>query len=255
MQSNDDTKQKREEISLFGSLNGEWLKLALPVVRDVGPAAQTLGGILKRCDNKTKETFAEVSKIAERARLPVAQVRRHLVTLHNRGWIDNAGREQTRAGKTRRTCTIKLTTKTKSALQDYGMLPWWACSKAAGLPWSARAVLSIFVARLAAFKAAIERDMGDISDDEEFWGSIENMGGESRFRFSLDSLHRQTGLWSQAIVAAKRQLKRLGAIDWIRGQREDGGDDPDVIAPNAAFRVIATPTTGNLVMLKFGRAG
>jgi hypothetical protein len=37
----------REEISLLQSLAGEWLKLPCAAMRDVGPAAQTLAGILK----------------------------------------------------------------------------------------------------------------------------------------------------------------------------------------------------------------
>ena len=57
----------REEISLLASLTGEWLKLPLSIVRDVGPATQTLGGILKISN---RETFVSASKVAERARLP-----------------------------------------------------------------------------------------------------------------------------------------------------------------------------------------
>ncbi len=40
----------REEISLLASLNGEWLKLPLSIMRDVGPAVQTLGGILREAN-------------------------------------------------------------------------------------------------------------------------------------------------------------------------------------------------------------
>ncbi|NLF06867.1 MAG: hypothetical protein GX594_02675, partial [Pirellulaceae bacterium] len=41
------TNDGPQEISLLESLDGEWIKLPLEVMRDIGPAAQTLGGILK----------------------------------------------------------------------------------------------------------------------------------------------------------------------------------------------------------------
>lgn len=145
---------------MLGSLKQEWIKLPLSIVRDVGPAAQTLGGLLRITN---KETYIAVSKLAQRARLPVATVRKHLDKLHERGWIDNIGRGHTRAGRARRTCTIKVTTKTKAALNEYAILPWWSCcfiSRIGRLPWSAKVVLSVLMARLAAFKAAIEREGG-----------------------------------------------------------------------------------------------
>ena len=64
-----------QEISLLESLNGEWLKLPLAVMRDVGPAVQTLGGLL---EVTKKETYTAVTKISTEAHLPVGTVRRHL---------------------------------------------------------------------------------------------------------------------------------------------------------------------------------
>ena len=90
------------DISLLHSLNGEWLKLPFAAMRDVGPAAQTLGGILAITST---ETFSAASRIAERSRLPLPTVRRHLSTLAQRGWLDNLGRGHTRQGASRRTCT------------------------------------------------------------------------------------------------------------------------------------------------------
>lgn len=240
----------REEISLLASLNGEWFKLPLKIMQDAGSAAQTLGGILKITN---RETFVSAGKLSERARLPVATVRKQLGTLQHHGWIENAGREHTRAGRARRTCTMKLTTKTKASLADYAILPWWACCHIGGtgrLPWSSKAVLSVIMARLAAFKAAIERQDGQAPNDDDFWGSLDNMGGEDRFQFSLDRLERETGLSRPAVVDAKRQLANLGIVEWIRNTR-DGGDDTDVLFPNQAFRVVATPKSEGTCTLTF----
>ena len=242
----------REEISLLASLTGGWLKLPLSIVRDVGPAAQTLGGILKISN---RETFVSASKVAERVRLPLATVRKHLVMLHEQGWIDNAGREHTRAGRARRTCTLKITTKTKAALGEYGILPWWACS-ACRLPWSAKALLSFIMANLAKFKKAAEGE-DDLEDDLEadddwFWLHLETLGGEDRFRFSLDRLTRETGLSRPAIVKAKQRLAKLGIIEWNRYRRDDGGD---ILFPNPAFRVVVTPQSEGMVTLTFKVVG
>ncbi len=238
----------REEISLLDSLSHEWLKLPLSIMRDVGPAVQTLGGILRVA---SKETFVAARAIAEKSRLPVPTARKHLVTLHERGWILNEGRGRTRAGRARRTCTITLTAKTKAAMSDYGILPWWACcyiSRIGRLPWSAKMVLSVIMARLAAFKAAIERQEGYAPDDEDFWGTQANMGGEGRFRYSLHYLEKETGLHRESIVDAKRRLAKLGIIDWIRGD-----DGCDLLCPNAAFRVVVTPTTEGHCTLAFAK--
>jgi hypothetical protein len=231
------TTPTREEISLLGSLKQEWIKLPLSIMRDIGPAAQTLGGIL----NVTKkETFVAATKIAARARLPVATVRKHLVTLDAHGWIQNAGRERTRAGIPRRTCTIKVTSKTKATLHEYSILPWWSCCpiKSIGrLPWSAKALLSVIMARLAAFKKTMEVQDGIEPDDDDFWGGMDNLGGEVRFQFSLDRLARETGLHRESVVDAKRLLCKLGIIKW------SPTDTADVLMPREAFRVVVTPAS------------
>lgn len=245
MDSSDD--RAREEISLFDSLSGGWLKLALPVMRDVGPAAQTLGGILRQT---TKETFVAAGAIAQKARLPLATLRKHLVTLHDHGWIANAGRERTRAGRPRRTCTVKLTPKAKSALADYSYLPWWACcsiTRIGRLAWSTKAVLSVIMARLAAFKAAIERQEGYVPDEDDFWGVLENMGGEDRFRFSLDRLVNETGLHRETVVDAKQSLAKAGIIEWM------SSDSGDVLSPRSAFRVVVTPASEGRCFIAFSR--
>lgn len=102
MDSTPDTDDRQPEyIRLVDSLaEGQWIKLPLAVMKDVGPAVQTLGGLLRVTN---KETYIETATIAGHARLPVATVRKHLVTLDARGWIDNRGRQETRRGRLRRT--------------------------------------------------------------------------------------------------------------------------------------------------------
>ena len=55
-------------ISLIDSLADGWLKLPFAVMRDVGPATQTLGGLLKHTN---KETFVTAKDIAGKARRPL----------------------------------------------------------------------------------------------------------------------------------------------------------------------------------------
>ena len=240
-------------ISLIDSLADEWLKLPCAVMRDVGPATQTLGGLLKHTN---KETFVTTKDIAGRARLPLSTVRKHLVILHKHGWIHNAGRERTRTGRARRTCTIKIAQKTRDMMEPYAVLPWWACcniAKVGRLPWSSKAVLSVVMARLMSLKsAAIESSPDEdftrpakLADgarrslirepqlhtrpgatrkwlderDEELVGAIDNLGGDERFRFGLDELTRSTGLTRESVVSAKRWLIQRSAKDSSRGAR------------------------------------
>jgi hypothetical protein len=236
-QNQDDGK---EAISLLGSLaNGLWFKLPFDVMADVGPATQTLAGILKVTN---RETFTEASKIAERARVPKRMYRRHLVTLADGGWIENQGRTRTRSGRPRRTCTVVLTAKTKKAAEEYGVLPWWACCKIGKanlqLPWSAKAVLAIVMGRLMCLKAAAELE-GAIDDEEELIGTIENFG-DHRFRFTLDTLTQQSGLTRESVVLAKRWLHKRGIVKWTGGERDDGGNHADALQPRWDFRVVET---------------
>lgn len=237
-----------EEFGLLESLNREWIKLPMAVVRDVGPAAQTLGGLLKVTN---RETFVPVSTIANRARLSTKTARNHLADLSARGWVCNAGRERTRRGAPRRTCTIKITKRSHEALDPagdgsltYGVLPWWACSRGAtAMPWCAKAVLSVVMARLMSLKSVIlEQDGKAELNTDDWWGSIAMLGGEDRFRLSLEKLRQITGLDHKSIIEAKRQLKRLKIINWYGGRHSDGGNITHMLSPNEEFRVVVKPS-------------
>ncbi|MFZ1936395.1 MAG: hypothetical protein WCB27_15625 [Thermoguttaceae bacterium] len=241
-----------QEISLLESLEGEWIKLPLKIMRDVGPAAQTMGGILKMTN---RETYSSVTKIAHRVWLPMATARKHLLRLAANGWIKNRGREHTRRGAPRRTATIVLTSKATTAAAEYGVLPWWACCsirKVGKLPWSAKAVLSVVMARLMSLKAAAERE-GNCAGDDDLIGAIANMGDEDRFRFSLTWLVRQTGLTHDSVTSAKRHLHELGIVDWAGGSREDGGMATDLLTPRWDFRIVITPASAGRYFLDFWR--
>lgn len=220
---------ERQEISLLESLNGEWLKLPLVAMQDVGPAVQTLGGLLQMTN---KETFSAVGDIAQHARLPVPTARKHLVVLDAAGWITNRGRERTRRGRPRRTATIAIAKQTRGKIEPYGILPWWTCctiKRVGKLPWSAKAVLSVIMARLTSLKAAAERD----GTDDDLEGMIENMGGEDRFRFSLSSLVAQTGLTHDSVTTAKQLLdNHFGIVQWKSTPRPNHGRFKPGVTPD-----------------------
>ncbi len=246
-----ETERHVEYISLVDSLSQEWIKLPLKVIKDVGPAVQTLGGLLKVTN---KETFIQAATIAGHARLPVGTVRKHLVTLDQDGWILNKGRQETRRGRLRRTSTIAVTAKTRDNLNPYGVLPWWACcsiGRVGKLNWATKAVLSVIMARLMSLKGAVEQQDGHGCDADDVMGSIANMGDEDRFRFSLDYLVRQTGLGRKAIVDAKCRLAKMRIVELRRYCDENGGDLANVLYPNEAFRAVKTPAGPGRCYLHF----
>jgi hypothetical protein len=231
-----------ERLSLLDSLTGEWLKLPLRAMQEVGPAAQTLAGLLAMTH---QETFCTVADIAARARVPLGTARKHLRNLVERGWVQNDGRGYTRSGRPRRTCTWKLTKKSIEALENYGILPWWACGSIWGIgrmPWAAKAVLCVVMVRLCGLKAAIERQDGHGLDTGDFRVSIENMGGDERWGFALRRLTALTGLTRHSALVAKRWLYKYGLVEWRGVAAQHGGPAADQLEPNLAFRVVVVPT-------------
>jgi len=244
-----------QHISLLDSLDGEWLKLPLAAIEDVGPATQTLGAILRITK---KETFVAAEGIAEKAGLPLATVRKHLVTLDDHGWIKNAGRGHTRAGRPRRTCTINVTAKTLAA-KEYLVLPWWACCRgiiAVGrLSWSTKVVLALVMSQIMTLKAAAEQQDGHGVDAYDLIGAIEHMGGDERFAFTLDTGLSRIGLCRDSAIAGKRELHRLGIVTITESERDDGGTPRDLLIPNWDFRVVQTPARQGYSYIAFDAKG
>jgi hypothetical protein len=258
-------------IDLLESLKpGQWLKIPMAAMREVGAASQTLAGLLKLTN---KETFVSLAAIATSARVARRTCQLHLVELDSKGWIKNHGRQRTRRGNPRRTCTYTVQKKTIDALSDYGVLPWWACAwgnaiarhvKVPGkkkteakwiawkhLNWASRALLSIIMARLMGLKAGMEQVPGEDVLEEDFWGLLDNMGGHERFRFSLVNIQRQTGLTSSSIVQAKRELKRRKIIDWIGPDRKEGSTSADILWPSSEFQVTVKEAGNNTCYVSF----
>lgn len=230
-----------ESIDWLQTLDGEWLKLPLAAMRDVGPAVQTLGGLLAVTN---RSTFAAVESIAAKARLPTKTARNHLAVLAERGWITNEGRQRTPRGAPRRTCTLALSAEATAAAKDYGVLPWWACcrgTKGGALSWSARAVLALVAARLMSVVSVARNDGHPDMVCDDVWGTLENMG--DRFGFSLEYIGADTGLSRPSICAAKMELSRRRIIDLRGGARDDGGTDRDSLWPSEAFRVGVRPAS------------
>jgi hypothetical protein len=245
------TTDERQEIDLIESLDSEVFKLPLAIMRDCGPATQTFAGILKVTN---RETFTATKQIATKARLPLRTVRRHIEILGSVGYIADRGREHTRAGRPRRTCTRAITAKARTAMESYGLLPWWACCeirRVGRLPWCARAVLSIVLARLASLKKVLDEQDGHGCDSGDVWGSIANMGDADRFGFPLWRLEADTGLARPAIVDAKRWLYQRAIVQWCRSERDDGGSDTDILMPRDDFRVVVIPASPGHVFLEF----
>jgi hypothetical protein len=218
------------EISLADSSREEWLKLPLAVLRDAGPAAQTLAGVLAISG---KETFVSLAAIARRARLPQETAKRHLRILHRKGWIQAKGRCRTRSGVLRRTATVVVTAKTRASLESYGFLPWWAAE--VKLYWCAKVVLSVWMARYIGLLAVDKQNENDelVSDRE-------------RFRFSLSWLERNTGLSRHSVIRAKRNLNKFGILHWSGLTPKPGFScPPDFLSVNDRFRVIVTQIGNN----------
>jgi hypothetical protein len=244
------TERQRQEISLWDVLTGEWFKVPLPIMREAGAAVQTFAALLKVT---REETFMAIGSIAEKARMPVPTVRKHLRALAAGGWIVNKGRERTRRGRPRRTCTISVTPKAAAAMVPYGVLPWWSCCqirKVGRLPWCAKALLAVVLGRLMSLKGAAERD-GTVGQDDVV-GAIDNMGGANRFEFSLAYLMKETGLSRESVVLGKRWLAKHGIVRWYGGKGDDGAEVRHKLTPNlSTFRVIATPTSDQKCYLDF----
>lgn len=228
-------------------------------MKDCGPAVQTLGGILKITN---KETFVPVSEIARRAQLPQRTAEEHLATLAANDWIVRVGRQRTRGGRLRRTATIKVTAATRDSVKrlesdgemKYGILPWWACCsirklkrRSGRLPWSAKAVLSIVMARLCSLKAGVEREVGD-ADADDIADSIEDFGGETRFQFPLVKLMELTGLDHKSASGAKRILAETRIIEWIK----DDSQAAHMLVPNWDLHIIEEQAGNGFVTLEFG---
>ena len=118
-------------------------------------------------------------------------------------------------------------------------------------------MLSVVMARLMGLKAAAERNCDEVDDsllDEDLIEAIEDMGGEERFKSGLGRLERDTGLARGTIIAAKRNLHRLGVIVCTAGGEGDRGETlTDLLAPNWDFRVVVTPAGPGQCYLDFDK--
>jgi hypothetical protein len=172
------------------------------------------------------------------------------------------------------------------------MLPWWACSIGKpALPWSARAVLSIVMAKLASLKRAIEdgdginfaQEIGDRKEneiveqdldgddpfvhlavknrianefEEEIIGHIDNLGGDERFRFSVDWLTACTGLSRDSVIAAKQILNhRHGILNHYGDHRRQKrvSTPTDMLVPNWDFRCITKSVSEDKCTIVFSK--
>ncbi|MGB7323426.1 MAG: hypothetical protein WBD31_01050 [Rubripirellula sp.] len=215
-----------EEYFDFMQGMDEWRYLKFPCecMRQCGSATQTMGAVLHFTD---KDTFVTTQAIADAAQLPLRTTKRHLDKLAQCGWMTNEGRSKTRAGWTRRTATRTVTKAARKELGEYTVYPrWMECFAewSEPLSWSSKALFSVILSRVRGIQTG---------DDTEDFDTLEDLivKHDSRFAFSFASIHEKTGLHSEAVVNAKRQLSRVGAIEWSQGMGVD----------------MLTPTTGILI--------
>lgn len=230
------------EISLLGSLDGEWFKLPHAVMRDVDSATLTFAGMLKITN---KATYVRAEKIADAARIKLCTTRKHLKKLQDRGWIENGGR----AGF-RRTATRRITKQAQQHLKPYGFLPWWATWT---MKWPEQAVLSLVMSRLCKFKmVAVERCGADEDDpDSVLYTICEYLDDHSRWEFSVADIMRDTGLSKTSVIKAKRRLAKMRIVEWRYKRDDSGGMLADTLAPNSGFRAVVTPKAGGMVSVTF----
>ena len=209
-----------------------WLKVPFAVMRDVGPAVQTLAGVIEVVNMQwdRPQTFMSVEKIAAASMLPARTARKHLNTLCVRGWLKNWGREKPRkARRRRRTCTYEVVAKTKKAAEDsYGVLPKWAAAR--DMSWCSKAVLSVVMHGLLYCEAIARKQTADLYD------VVLNYDVDRRFQLSLQRLSEITGLSPRSALTGKNELRRLGIITVDPMVRDRGGLDIDYLRPSEEFR-------------------
>lgn len=220
------------------------IKMLVQAMCEVGSAAQTLGGVLKA---SPKSTYASVSKIALGCRLPVKTVRNHLKILSDNGWITNQGRQPTRTGRARRTCTISVTEKTTSAMTRYCPLPWWV--QATKWNWRTRALWSVIVCQWLKLRVGILEALGERTCSEPMLPDhLDLIGGDERFGFSLSDLQKMTGLTTDSIVEAKRDLYQGGFVIWAA---TNDHTSPDVLMPNWDMNLIIERVSDDTCTIRF----
>lgn len=250
--------QSTEESDLLDSLElGNWLKLPLVAVRELGPAALTLAWIHKRTSTST---FRALKNIIAGSEISLSVARKHLVKLHCEGWVTNRGREG------RRTCTIELADTAKEAFaarKGYGVLPWWACCshtvtvgrgksrrqvQKRTFSWASQVMLSLVMAELMILKKVVDDD-GPGLDAFDVWGSIaDHLRGEDRFHFPVAETRQLTGLNHETIAKAKRDLAKQKVVGWRVADNTFG---THVLYPNEAFRIIKTDQGTGRFSLQF----
>ena len=217
----------RTTLAIHEILTADYIPLSEAAMREVGPAAQTLGGVYKITG---KETFVPISTIALQSRVPPRTCEKHIDRLDAARWITNKGRQRTRAGVLRRTATYSLTAKATKSKAPFSRLPYYFAVRIDGekLTWKSRAVLAVICStyNMLCDSPAVKEHVGVEGDFllEEF---------KDHFRFSLTRLARQTGLHRESVVEAKHELKRLSVVDW--SGRENA---TDLIIPRADFQII-----------------
>ncbi len=226
----------QKKVELFDWLSPcPFLVLPIEAVKEVGPATQTLAGLLALTKNTT---FVKVDRIAEASSLPRRTCQLHLQTLAAQGWIENEGREKTATGKTRRTSTIRITARARPSITRwFHPVPYWAVCPSLGLKWSELLILALVyhqVKKMA--QVCLSARNKSFMDGDIDWGDLENIGIDSNFRWSVTKIESETGLSRPSICKAKAWLHRNGFIYC----QPCGHTERSIIKPRDDFQVSQT---------------
>ena len=101
------------------------------------------------------------------------------------------------------------------------------------LPWSSRLLLSLVMSRLASLKTAVIKQDGHGMEADDMVGSIENLGGDEKFKFTLRQLQDATKVSRETLVEAKANLQRNKLIRLVVDPR----DRADMLVPRWDFIV------------------
>jgi hypothetical protein len=235
-----------QQVTVLDSLSQELLHLPIDAIRHVGPAAQTLAGLLSITRT---QTFVAIDKIAKRSWLPLRTAKYHLRQLQDDNWVKNCGRQKSSSGGLIRTSTLQVTQKALQSRDKYFMLPWWSCCQMSlpdgsveRLSWGSRVLLAMLTTKLAIAKNSYNPGVTSSPvEDSAFWCYYADHGRHEDFAISLKEIHEKTNLTTPTITAAKRQLSKIGVIGCQKGSARD---DADTLELQQEFSVTSTSDGG-----------
>jgi len=193
-------------VSAVWLMNREdgYLRLYKPLIVDLGPAAQFYGAFLDVIDNRSKDTFCRVERIAEAACLPLRTAERHLSILRDFGLIESAK-------SNRRTSTHRLTRRRMHGQTFFPLPRWLLRFYGTEITWAQRVVFAFVVGQFQMLELTFENVETEAAVEIEGWRACEAL---NRTRVA-----RENGISRRAVGNAMHWMTSKG---WLYG---DGIED------------------------------